>query len=388
MSFTDTESYFEWQNETDAEMKEIYFDQSGYQKFVDNLNAFVASRGVLSKIQSPLETLKSAITDVIGESDNLSTDKDIDALEEVFKRRKQSLNDGKQRIRVEIEELANTCAQQIKTEGSNAANAICEGATEESVKRAIEASQLQVETYINSCERNMINSIQEICADIDSEISEIDSSHFAVNVQTNISNKIKINPTQRDISSPEADLVSSLKNTKSLKSGFANISMTSKAASKLSTPSILGLGEINLASVVKDVGHFFNFKFAPWGAVNIVKGFSKALGYVGIALTAYDIISKVFGSDKDKEMRDNLLKAQNEVKQQFNQVSEEAQRTISNVAEKVINENINPVINEANKKLDEFQNKKDRIKSMNRTLQTILKDVDSLMEDVQRTAKA
>ena len=68
LSFTNTGYYFDWQTETDEEMKEILIEQSGYEKFIENLNKFVASRGVLSKIQSPLETLKSSITNVIGES--------------------------------------------------------------------------------------------------------------------------------------------------------------------------------------------------------------------------------------------------------------------------------------------------------------------------------
>ena len=65
LSFLDTESYFAWQEETDAELKTLLLEQSGFEKFVTNLNSFVASRGVLSKIQAPLETLKNAITNVI-----------------------------------------------------------------------------------------------------------------------------------------------------------------------------------------------------------------------------------------------------------------------------------------------------------------------------------
>ena len=74
LSFLDTGSYFESQIESDKEMRDLLLEQSGHDKFVANLNSFVASRGVLSKVQAPLETLKHAITDVIGESEDLNVD--------------------------------------------------------------------------------------------------------------------------------------------------------------------------------------------------------------------------------------------------------------------------------------------------------------------------
>ncbi len=91
LSFLDTESYFAWQDETDDEMRALLLEQSGFENFVANLNSFVASRGVLSKVQAPLETLKSSITDVIGESEDLSIDRDIEAAEELLRRKQKTL---------------------------------------------------------------------------------------------------------------------------------------------------------------------------------------------------------------------------------------------------------------------------------------------------------
>ena len=143
LTFLNTEYYFEWQTETDEELKEIYLNQSGYEKFVNNLNSFVSSRGVLSKIQSPLETLKSTITSVIGESEDLSIDRDIEAAEQLLIRRQKTLLDGKRRIRAEITEIAETLCSKIKSEGSKLAGEIAPGITEENFKRKLEAAQLQ-----------------------------------------------------------------------------------------------------------------------------------------------------------------------------------------------------------------------------------------------------
>ena len=244
LSFLDTESYFAWQEETDAELKALLLEQSGFEKFVANLNSFVASRGVLSKIQAPLETLKNAITNVIGESEDFSVDRDIEAAEELLKRRQKTLQDGKR--------------SKIKTEGSNAASEIVEGITEDEAKRKVEAVKNQVDSDIVAYEKKICDRLVSICAEIDQEISLINKSSFAERVQVNLDFKT---------SAPDENKLPSLGNGSFIK----DIAFNTKDATKTT---ILGA---NASELVKDVGHFFDYKFVPWEAVK----FAKYLGWVG-----------------------------------------------------------------------------------------------------------
>lgn len=367
LSFLNTEYYFEWQTETDEELKEIYLQQSGYEKFVENLNKFVASRGVLSKIQSPLETLKIAITNVIGKSENLSVDKDIDAAEELLRRRKKTLTDGSRRIKSEIAELTDNLCSKIKMEGSNAAATIQPGITQEQAENNIKKAQNKVDDYIKSYERKILNCIAEIGEEIQEEISLINSSNFALNVQINIADKIKVQS--------DGDKISEIfSNTKSLK----KFNATSTDAAK---ETIFGM---KAAEIVKDVGHFFGIKFAPWGAVNFVKG----MGYIGVAITAYQILSKLFGEDKEKEMLESLRKAREDIQNNFNKVAEDSRNALLNSATSNIEKLTAPVIQDAENKISEFHTQKDRLKSLGYELQKVLADVETLMDEVQKTAGA
>ena len=386
LSFLDTESYFEWKNESDEEMRSIYYEQSGYEPFVDHLNSFVKSRGLLSQIQGPLETLKSAITGVIGTSRNLSTDEDIDALEEVFRRKGQALLDGKRRIRVEIEELADTCAQKIKLEGAKAANAVEPGVSEESVKRQLETSQNQAELYISSCEDAMVNRLSEICEDVNRELSLIDHSAFAVQVQAGLDKKtlgLSKMPTVPLANKPNA--VAGLKNEQVLEMAVAGVKMGAKGAAQIGM-NLPVLGKVNAAGVVKNVGHFFGHKFAPWGAANLVKGAANVLGWIGIAFTAYQILNKVFGDDKEKEMQDSIRKAQEQIRNEFERGAEQVRTEIVQAANEKMDELTTPVLQAAGEKIADFQKKKERLKQMNKDLRSILEEVESLMDDVQQTA--
>ena len=381
LSFLNTNYYFEQLEESDPEMKEILFEQSGYEDFVKNLNAFVASRGVLSKIQAPLETLKSAIISVIGESENRSVDKDIEAVEELLKRRQKALLDGKRRIKTEITEIAETLCSRIKAEGSIAASSIARGITEDEAKRNIEKAQLQAETYVNSYENQIIDKISEICEDVNKEISLIDNSNFAININLNLSNKLPVK-----VSEKEDITITSAKNAYGINSALAKINTTSKAASSMSV-SLPVLGDLKATGVIKDIGHFFGFKFQPWGAANLLKGATKFLGYVGLAITAYQILSKIFGEDEQKKMEDNLRNARAEIQKEFDRGAEDIRNEIINSSVKKMDELTAPVFQDAENKLNEFKNKKERLKSMGHHLQNIFVEIKTLMNEVQQTAK-
>ena len=373
LSFLNTEYYFEWQTETDDELKEIYLEQSGYEKFVENLNKFVASRGVLSKIQSPLETLKNAITNVIGDAENFSVDKDIDAAEELLRRRKKALTDGSRRIKAEIAEMTDTLCSKIKREGSDVTAIISPGVTKSEVEAKLKTAQNQVDDYIKSYERKVIDLIASTAEEVQEEISLINSSNFALNVQINISGKMP------KISSDDDKIIEMFNNEKLL----SKLGNTSTDAAK---ESILGL---NAAGLVKDIGHFIGIKFAPWGAVNFVKG----IGYVGAAITAFQMIDKWLSGEekekeKEKEMLESLRKAREDIQNNFDKVAENVRSEILNSATSNIEKLTAPALNDAEEKISEFHTKKDRLKSLGYELQKILTDVENLMGEVQKTAGA
>ncbi len=376
MSFVSAEMYLDGLNEDDPELRDIYFEQSGHDRFVENLNAFVASRGVLSKVQTPLETLRKAITNVIGDSGKMIDDTDLDAVEEILHRKQREINEGKRRISSSIERLAQTCANKISAEGSSIASEIEPGMSEDDLNRKLESAQQRSDDYIKDCERAIIDQLRSTFEEVDKNLSDIDRSQLAVNVRRkhNIPEFVdgKLESAKLDLNAAKA---------------VSRAATTAKTASKMST-TLPMLGEIKFASIVKDVGHIFGVKFAPWGAVNLVKGASKALGYIGIAITAYQILDKIFGTDKEQEMRDNLLKAKNSVRDDFNDGAHRVQRNLIDWAMSSTDRLTDPIVREVEQTYNDFKARKTRLKELNNELTPILADVDALMEEVQRTARA
>lgn len=370
LSFLDTNSYFDALKETDDELRALLWEQSGYDNFVANLNSFVASRGVLSKVQAPLETLKSAVTDVIGESEDLNVDKDIETAEELLRRKQKTLQDGKRRIRADIKSLADNLRSKIKNAGSAAASKIEAGITEEDAKRNVEDAQRQTEADIAACEREIVEHLAEIAESVGSELAQIDKSNFAVKVQTNLDGKIP-----KPVPIDESSFGDLSKKTGSL----TDFARTSKEAAK---HSFFGM---NSAEIIKDIGHLFGFKFAPWGAVNIV----KYLGWIGAAIAIFGILDSLLKRGKKREeMEAELRKAHEHIQSGFNTAAETVYTQLIERSEQQIDKLTAPVLKDADDKLAEFQNKKSCLQSLGRSLQKILGEVNALMDEVQQTARA
>ena len=341
-------------------------EQSGYEQFVANLNSFVASRGVLSKVQAPLETLKNAITNVIGKSEELSVDRDIEAAEELLRRRQRTLRDGKRQVDAAIDEIVATLCSKIKTEGSNAASTIVEGITKDEAERNVKDAQAKAETYIADYEKQICNRISAICENVDQELSLINGSAFAKNVQVNLSNHTS---TRDENKLPSFD-----------EGGFVkNIAFNTKDAAKTTF-----LGQ-NASGLIKDVGHFFDYKFAPWEAVK----YAKYLGWVAAAATIFMTIRDFLNADeKRKEAEDNLRKAREQIQANFNEVAENVHGELTASAKEKMSELIDPALKDADDTLAEFKRKKVRLQALGHSLQSVLGEVNRLMSEVQQTAKA
>ena len=389
LSFTNTGYYFDWQTETDEEMKEILIEQSGYEKFIENLNKFVASRGVLSKIQSPLETLKSSITNVIGESKEHNIDKDVDKVQEILQRKKDTILDGKRRTKVEIQELANTCAQKIKAEGDKVAGAIMPSVSEEEINRKIEAAQSQAEIWVQNYEAQMVERLTSICEGVNEEIQLIDRSNVVANVRANIQNK-SMNlttiqnsnfPQNQDDEDPRKKFAKQMVTTESM---MGLLQLGAKSAASITIPAF---GNMQASSIVKGIGHFFNFKFKPWGAINVVKNVSNIIGAAGLLFSAYQAYKK-FSGEEERKLNEAVRNAQSEVRRGFDEYADSVQKEFVTVATSKMEELTAPVLKSAQDNLEKFKTKKERFKTLGHSLQNILNDIKDLMDEVQKTVKA
>ena len=377
LSFVSTEMYFKSLTATDERRRKRYFERSGYEQFVKNLNAFVASRGVLSKVQTPLEGLRSAILKVDKSMKKSSIGADRERVEDSYRQSKRAIDDGKLQLKFDLERLAEACANKIRAEGSRAASNIEPGISDEQYKGFINSAQSSADQYVRDCEQEMSTRLDEVFSGID---RELEHSSLKIDVQRELGISSEHAP------STELDGITI---GTELKSNLSMLGMKSKAASALGVENVpLFGGELKATSVVKGVGHLFGVKFAPWGAANIVKTAAETLGAIGMAYQVYHIGKKLFGEDEEKKLRDQFRAVQEDVRNQFNAAANSARSQMIAAAMAEVNRIAASKLKAEKIPLDALNREIDRNKELALELEPILADVDALMEEVQRTARA
>ncbi len=231
----------------------------------------------------------------------------------------------------------------------------------------------------------MLNRFSEICDDINKELIKIDHSSLANRLNSNMNEKsLELHNTENRVSSKDMDLISGLKNNQLLDMAIAGVGMNAKGAAQLAANVPL-LGEVNAAGAVKNIGHFFGHSFKPWGAVNLVKGAANILGWIGIAVTAYQILSKVFGEDKEREMYKNLHKTQDQVRDEFDRGAEEVRDEIIMIANSKVEELTASALLEVSEHIKSHELNSERTSQMRAELERVLREIDDLMDEVQRS---
>ncbi|MBR4643013.1 MAG: 50S ribosome-binding GTPase [Selenomonadaceae bacterium] len=185
LSFLDTAAYFEALDEEDKEIKAELFELSGHDIFVENLNRFVAEKGVLQKINLPLNTIAAEIRNAsLGLSDEAKAD--LEAYIKTVRKRKEIFVDGKNNCLAEVEELVESFKSALKRYGLEVAEEVLDQKSEEAAKKIMNGADERVKkiaaeyaAQIDTCTKNFI-------AKTEADIKAYESSDFVKQVNANL----------------------------------------------------------------------------------------------------------------------------------------------------------------------------------------------------------
>ena len=114
LSFVDAESFLASVDVDDKELSVELKQRSGYEDFINTLNAFVHSKSIGSRLTTTLYEIDAKLEECIEDLQPKSEFSDIDALEENFMQQRHELFDSRNRLQQEIRDIF-----------ANGANGIC-----------------------------------------------------------------------------------------------------------------------------------------------------------------------------------------------------------------------------------------------------------------------
>ena len=183
LSFVDTASYFKAMEETDERRKNRRMERSGREAFIANLNHFVAEKGVLQKINLPLNTIAAEIRNasgVVSEKD----DSDFTALIETFRHGKKIILDGKRDCLEDINGIISNFKTEVSRSGRNTAESLSfENESED--QRKLSDAQERIRTSAEDCAKKIADRIKTFATQSEADLKTYESSSFVQQVQTN-----------------------------------------------------------------------------------------------------------------------------------------------------------------------------------------------------------
>ena len=315
--FLDAESYLESVEERkeDPELADELLERSGYVDFIDTLNFFVKARSLNSKLTTKLYQMEDAIQKAMYELEPKSSDNDIDALEENFMQQRHVLSDARNRLQQEIKDIYTSASARIRDIGLDSANILTEGCKKEDVEYELEEAIRTADGIMDKCQNEAVQILEERLKEIGEEIETIENSQFSQELKLRLTGKFEGLPD----------------NIKKILGGIGdgakNVGQqVMKNAYKAGCNGGMRLTNFSgstVHNIVVKAGHSIGYKFKPWQAIKIAKGFAIAgqvLSVVGVGLSIFMQIK----SDIDEDnMREDLRNNRQNIRSQFNTAANE-----------------------------------------------------------------
>lgn len=305
--------YLEGISENDEELIEL----SHFNDFVKLINIFIKEKGIWAKFSTPIYRTISFIDNSIlsiSSKDNKEFFILIDRKEKVVRLKKQSVYSRVSPLLIELSSTiisySNDIASKIGVENIDFDSIQKE--IEEKIKKDTEETKYKIEKVLNEINEELNNAIKEL---FDSDLGKcvLDS----INTQKlNINNVSLIDFTE-------------------IISNFSSIEDITK---KMAKSSNVFASSDKSVDTVKNIAHFFGFKFKPYGAIKIVKHIDKISKSAETVLGVLPPIVEIANSLIDENMAKKLSKAKQDCYNEFSKISRDIEKQFKNQLESYVKE--------------------------------------------------
>lgn len=407
VSFVDTASYFKAMQETDERRKNRRLERSGHDVFVANLNSFVAAKGVLQKINLPLNTIAAEIRNASGGSSDKEK-ADIAAYVETVRHGKKILLDSKRECMEDIDGLIANFKVDISRRGRETAETLSFKKEERSSdEKKLSASQERVKLSAEDCAQKISDRIKKFAEQSEENLKTYESSSFVQQVQANVLGSLNAQGASELAQGGAAFLGAG-----GAMAGALVFQQGAQFAAQFAQVAVTPLGNaignavgtgVGLALAETDAGVFS--AFIGKGAGELVKNLPifKAeptmMNRIAQAFTGNG--SKIFGGfmagaaalvslfmlwregKKAEELSRALQQKRQEVMTGFNDLAEDIERDLLKNVRSFMTQNVDPIISAFDEKIKAVEAVKANEKIKSEKLSELLRQTENLISEIQ-----
>ncbi len=379
ISYIDAQCYKDSLEERDAVLKRELERESGWAKFVDNINKFVKEKRVLGKTTTTLHQLEQVLCDANAEFH--SGDLCIDGAITTLNSARNIYSETKRNIIRKCQDLVHAQSHEIYQVRDSVVAEFYASEQKELLNEQLERADKKVEDISNKYAGQLAQSINDEIDAASKQICDLACSPFSGQLRSAIENECNVNLSN-------SSSLEGAKNVANTASKFGNFLL------KMSTKNPNGtLFQIMSASsssgtaahnVVYNVGKFFGHKFKPWGAVKFARGFAVGAKILGVVGALASVIFDCAQMRKERKAEEQMVKARQEISHNFNKFAEAVELEFDSQANAWVEQNIDAKIREIDGEVAELQSLQNRADNESKTYNDLLSKVRQLIDYVQR----
>ena len=365
IAFIDANDYLEGVKDGDDEFIQV----SNFEKFIDDLNSFVSSKGLIKKqFDTPIRVLQSYAKDIaISEVDQ--------NLAEFYRQFEQRLSVSERELKRDVsnvlysfETYAMTKVSALSSEIGSLGEAewkIQQEDLNRKLQQGINATSTKIEKVVEQNYEDLLKEVEKfgnrdtLAKYIDSIDSKLNSPNISIEERNNLNYQKKALSWLKKGATKIGDMASGVNNA------FGGISSASGS---------------QLHNIVLNVGHFFGKSFRPWEAVRWASNIAKVAKFgIPVITAGIDIWMQL----RDDKKEDERLRQIKESKNQFitgyqgelNKVKSQFENYLNNVLE-----NYREKRNDVNKSKDEIIKVSKRNDAINKSINELEQEYVDFIE--------
>lgn len=407
VSFVDTASYFKAMQETDERRRNRRLERSGHDVFVANLNRFVAEKGVLQKINLPLNTIAAEIRNASGGSSDKEK-ADIAAYVESVRKEKKILLDAKRECLEDIDRIISDFKTEMSRHGRETADRLSftKDAQADDESKLSDAQE-RAKHFAEDCAQKISDRIKKFSEQSDENLKTYESSTFVQQVQANLLGNLEAG------SSELSQGLTAIAGTGGIMAGALAVQQGAQVAAQFAQTAVTPLGHFAANVAGRGVGNALMAqgipqpiagflggkagglltelpifrtdptllnKFARIFTGNGAKIFGAGLAAVGVIFTAWNAYKE---NQRAAEFERELRRQRNDIMTNFKNYAEDIGREISKNARAYMTQNVDPIVAAFDEKIKavEAMTANEKIKS--EKLSELLKQTENLIADIQ-----
>lgn len=312
ISFIDAESANESKRETDEEISKIFWRKSGFDSFTKELNLFIREKGLAGRCTTALYSLEQVLQEaLVVES---TGDDDVDALEELLLQQRRALLETQERIPRSVESEIQGTGSKIRQEGRKIAEMVNGSADQKKVDFELQNAQNRVQVYTDELNGSIEQVISKHLENLDERISSIANSELARELLPRLAHRIKEAKV-----SPE--VLGNLKTAGDISQKLGKFLIGKSFTLKEGFNGLFNLNHYSGTAThetVKQIGHFFGYKFKPWEAVKWSRGIANAGRVIAVAGTVLTFVLQIKEDMDATQLEVDLRESRAAIRSGFN----------------------------------------------------------------------